>query len=48
MNDTGRFVEVQGTAEGVAFRREEMDAMLELAAKGISDIMAIQRACLAA
>ena len=48
MDDTGRFVEVQGTAEGIAFKRREMDAMLDMAAKGISDIMTIQRACLEA
>jgi ribonuclease PH len=34
MNDGGGFIEVQGTAEGHAFRREELDAMLALAAEG--------------
>ncbi|UJF25341.1 ribonuclease PH [Suttonella sp. R2A3] len=43
MNDAGAFIEIQGTAEGHAFRREEMDAMLDLAAKGVQDIMAEQR-----
>ena len=33
MNDGGGFIELQGTAEGHAFRREEMDAMLGLAQK---------------
>lgn len=39
MNDAGAFIEVQGTAEGHAFRREELDAMLALAGKGIQDLM---------
>ena len=43
MNDAGHFIEVQGTAEGHAFRREEMDEMLNLAVAGIEQIMAIQR-----
>jgi len=42
MNDGGAFIEVQGTAEGHAFRREELDAMLELAEKGINDLIAHQ------
>jgi ribonuclease PH len=48
MNDGGGFIEVQGTAEGHAFRREELDAMLALAAKGCADLVAAQRAALAA
>jgi ribonuclease PH len=48
MNDGGGFIEVQGTAEGHAFRREEMNAMLELGAKGISELVLAQRAALAA
>jgi ribonuclease PH len=44
MNEAGRFVEVQGTAEGHAFTREEFDALLGLAAKGIEDIVAAQDA----
>ena len=47
MNDAGAFIEVQGTAEGHAFRREELDAMLNLAAGGISQIMEVQRSVLA-
>lgn len=42
MNDGGAFIEVQGTAEGHAFRREELDAMLELAEKGINDLIVHQ------
>jgi ribonuclease PH len=38
---------VQGTAEGHAFRRSEMDAMLALAEKGIAELVAAQRAALA-
>jgi ribonuclease PH len=47
MNDAGHFIEVQGTAEGHAFRRDEFDAMLGLAEKGIGEIIAEQRAALA-
>lgn len=43
MNDAGAFIEVQGTAEGHAFRREELDTLLDLAGKGIDAIMAEQR-----
>jgi ribonuclease PH len=43
MTGAGRFVEVQGTAEGVAFSRHEMDALLALAEKGISELVAIQK-----
>jgi len=46
MNDGGGFIEVQGTAEGHAFRREEMDALMDLAAKGIDDLVRAQRAAL--
>jgi ribonuclease PH len=46
MNDSGRFIEVQGTAEGVAFSREEMDAMLNLAAAGIGEITVAQKSSL--
>jgi ribonuclease PH len=46
MTGTGHFVEVQGTAEGVAFTRPEMDALLTLAEKGIGELMAMQRRCL--
>jgi ribonuclease PH len=46
MNDGGGFIEIQGTAEGHAFRREEMDAMLTLAGKGVAKLVAHQRAAL--
>ncbi|NNJ80234.1 MAG: ribonuclease PH [Xanthomonadales bacterium] len=46
MNDGGAFIEVQGTAEGHAFRRDELDAMLGLADKGIGELMALQRKAL--
>ena len=43
MDGEGRFIEVQGTAEGAPFTRAEMDALLELAEGGIRDILAAQR-----
>jgi ribonuclease PH len=46
MNDGGGFIEVQGTAEGHAFRRDELDRMLELAESGIGGLMAMQREAL--
>jgi ribonuclease PH len=46
MNDGGGFIEVQGTAEGHAFRRDEMDAMLALAEKGIGELVTAQRTAL--
>jgi len=42
MNNAGHFIEVQGTAEGHAYSRAEMDAMLDLAEKGINEIIAVQ------
>jgi ribonuclease PH len=48
MNEVGNFVEVQGTAEGHAFTREEFDAMLDLARKGIDEIIATQTEALRA
>lgn len=47
MNDAGHFIEIQGTAEGHAFRRDELDELLALAEKGINEIMQIQRQALA-
>ncbi len=47
MNDGGGFIELQGTAEGHAFRRDELDALLALAHKGIGELIAMQRAALA-
>jgi ribonuclease PH len=46
MTGAGSFVEVQGTAEGAAFTRKEMDALLALATKGISELIEHQRAAL--
>ncbi|MFM7270224.1 MAG: ribonuclease PH [Actinomycetes bacterium] len=43
MTGEGRFIEVQGTAEGAAFSRTELDAMLGLAEAGIAEIFALQR-----
>jgi ribonuclease PH len=47
MTGSGGFVEVQGTAEGAPFSRAEMDALLALAGKGITEIVAMQKAALA-
>jgi ribonuclease PH len=47
MTETGGFVEVQGTAEAAPYSHDELNAMLELAKKGVTDILAIQRAALA-
>jgi ribonuclease PH len=47
MNDAGAFIEIQGTAEGHAFRREELDAMLDLACRGCKQLLAHQREALA-
>jgi ribonuclease PH len=43
MTGAGHFVEVQGTAEGVAFTRAEMDQLLALAEKGVGELMALQQ-----
>ena len=42
MNNGGGFIEVQGTAEGHAFRRHELDALLNLAASGIGELCSLQ------
>ncbi|MBL8244133.1 MAG: ribonuclease PH [Rhodanobacteraceae bacterium] len=47
MNDALGFIELQGTAEGHAFRHEELEAMLALARKGVSELHAAQREALA-
>ncbi len=47
MNEAGRFVEVQGTAEGHAFTREELDTLLEMASAGVSEIIEAQNAAIA-
>jgi ribonuclease PH len=46
MTGAGHFVEVQGTAEGLAFSRAEMDSLLTLAEKGIADLMVLQQQAL--
>jgi ribonuclease PH len=46
MTGAGHFVEVQGTAEGAAFSRAEMDTLLELADKGISELILLQQQAL--
>ncbi|MCY1459928.1 Ribonuclease PH [compost metagenome] len=46
MNDGGGFIELQGTAEGHAFRRDELDALLVLAEKGIRELFDAQQAAL--
>lgn len=47
MNAAGHFVEVQGTAEGHAFRRDELNVLLDLAGDGIAQLIAAQEAALA-
>jgi ribonuclease PH len=42
MNEAGAFVEIQGTAEGHAFQRHELDALLDLATEGIRSVLAAQ------
>ncbi len=46
MTGAGHFVEVQGTAEGTAFTRIELDALLTLAEQGITELMQLQQASL--
>jgi ribonuclease PH len=48
MTGGGGFVEIQGTAEGAAFSRAEMNVLLELADRGIRELVALQRLSLAA
>ena len=47
MTGSGEYVEVQGTAEGRPFGRSQLDEMLDLAAKGIDEIVAAHRSVLA-
>jgi len=47
MTGAGHYVEVQGTAEGAAFSRAEMDQLLRLAEKGIGELIELQREALA-
>ncbi|MCP9759998.1 ribonuclease PH [Aquitalea sp. S1-19] len=46
MTGAGHFVEVQGTAEGVPFSRSELNALLDLAEKGIRELIALQQEAL--
>jgi ribonuclease PH len=46
MNEAGGFIELQGTAEGHAFRRDELDRLLELASGGIQQLLQAQREAL--
>lgn len=46
MNDAGHFIEVQGTAEGHAFTRDEMNKLLDLAEHGIQQLLEAQREAL--
>ncbi len=43
MTEAGKFIEVQGTAEGAPFDREELDQMLMLAGKGIGELITLQK-----
>ena len=47
MTGAGHYVEVQGTAEGAAFTRAEMNALLALADKGIRELVELQQTALA-
>jgi ribonuclease PH len=47
MGEDGGFIEVQGTAEGAPFSRSELDSMLDLAARGIGELIECQKAALA-
>ena len=47
MGESGGFIEVQGTAEGAPFAREELDSMLDLAGQGIGQLVDLQKAALA-
>jgi len=47
MTESGRFVEVQGTAEGLAYSRDELNQLLDLGEKGISELIALQKELLA-
>ena len=47
MTGAGHYVEVQGTAEGAAFSRQQMDQLLALAEKGIAELIELQQRALA-
>jgi ribonuclease PH len=46
MNEAGGLIEIQGTAEGHAFQRDELDKLIDLATKGIDELLEAQRAVL--
>lgn len=46
MNNAGEFIEVQGTAEGVAFTRDQTNTMFDYAGKGINELIELQRQAL--
>lgn len=46
MTESGRLIEIQGTAEKATFDRSQLNLMLDLAQKGITELCAIQRSCL--
>jgi ribonuclease PH len=46
MGESGGFIEVQGTAEGAPFARAELDGMLDLAARGIGELIERQKQAL--
>ncbi|MBV1928021.1 MAG: ribonuclease PH, partial [Gammaproteobacteria bacterium] len=47
MNSDGGFIEVQGTAEAAPFSQDELNAMLDLAKRGIADLVKVQKMALA-
>jgi len=47
INDAGAFVEIQGTAEGHAFRADELAQLIALGQQGVAELIALQRAALA-
>jgi ribonuclease PH len=47
MTGAGEFVEIQGTAEGDPFSREQLSSLLDLASEGIAQLIALQRSALA-
>jgi len=46
MTEAGQYIEVQGTAEGQPFSRDEMNAMMELAEKGCKELIELQKKAL--
>ena len=47
MTESGGIIEIQGTAEKYPFTKEQLDEMIESASDGISNIIALQKSCLA-